>query len=665
MMRTLVRKEIVSLAGFASVALLLGAGIDLIVVLVAGQPHDGHLVLRDLDGVDQELSVYQAAFALALGSLLLHEEQDRGTQGFLDALPVGRSHVFSAKVCVATCIVVLIPLSAVLLDVVAHVAFAGGAVVDAVPWAVLAKGLALQSVRGVVLLWVVLAWSFLRRIGWLLLGTLWLFLPLLAGVRPELSVLNPAEIGRWTLDGHTLRPSWDAVGVQGTLALVSLAVAHRLYVGDGVAFASRLLAFQERWVGRLVVLGLSVVGTFLFFALLGAVIEGTDDEDDDATDGLLVTESLRIGFDETDMDLAEKADHAYAIAAERLGLPAVSDPPIAVDARGMGAADHLAGTFSSNQIRLSLTGSRPPEQVLTHEVVHALLHRAAPSFVRSHAEHFSTYNEGMATWVTADVYGESVDDCHDRAAFAVRRNELTAEEAFDRALTKRRLGMEAAYPIGCSLWAVLAERDPDLPAAVVAAMSDEALDGFQSSRDAVQALFDRAGVSLDVAYDAWFEFVETREGRIDAWLSYPVPSVSLANVDGSDFRVVLSGEAPAGVPVVVRARRSEDAGQMTWRSSFRPPHDLSLRRVSGFVEVQLGYPVADEVLWMPFQRLPFTSSETDPVEDSLSLAPVVGEAAPTPMPTPEPAEVERVDVGVTWGTPAPLPGAASWDAVLR
>lgn len=619
---SLFRKDLAALRGWLFFALFLGAADDLVKGLFLAAPDQVGWWTALVDGA-ASFSVDVWLLALLIGTSLLQTERDDGTLDFLDALPVSRGTVWSARMTTGGLVIAALVLSDLIVEGVG-LSLRSDALDPSMHLEVIGPLYLLVWLYGIEFLALATLLSYLRRFGWMLLIVLTMLAAVIGDASPSLAVLDPTSLVEPTVVGRRVAPPWTALALHGAVAALALLGSRALFVGAGEPLLKRLDG-GGGW--KRSVLNLAVPAVAATVLLIGAAVlvqQSDDDEEEDLPDGLFITHSYRIGFDEPESDaalaLARRADPVYATVATSLGLPEVASQPLFVDARGMGAAQHLAGTFSAATIRV---GADATDHVLAHETVHALLWRANSGFVERTDAVFSVWNEGLASWVAEGLYPEQGRHTYQRTtAFLVQRHGLRPKDLLDRGAIVARLGPEAPYAIGTELIRTLDEQlGGDVGARLITALAAPDAPVLSDPEESLRALLSDLGVNLD-------ELVATlasTAGQYDlgALAELPPPRVTLSWAD--DDLLLTPEQVPDGMRLAARARKNPGAGpsQYVLASSVEPDDPLRLRPRAYWddrFELQLGWvePDTHQTLWWPWNDTepPERDADEDKADDA-------------------------------------------------
>jgi ABC-type transport system involved in multi-copper enzyme maturation permease subunit len=168
MLRSLLRKELRSLAPFLGLVLFLIA-LNWGSIFLTEFPDQQSISKLLEHETAEQVMLFVFAFALAAG--LLVRERDEGTLAFLDALPVSRARIFACKVIPALGVLWLIPLSDLALKFLLY-ALSHTSIETHSPGLLFLTESLLDAASCVVYFFLSLMLSFLRRFSYLVVGLL-------------------------------------------------------------------------------------------------------------------------------------------------------------------------------------------------------------------------------------------------------------------------------------------------------------------------------------------------------------------------------------------------------------------------------------------------------------------------------------------------------------
>lgn len=507
------------------------------------------------------------ALAFALGSGLLVRELDERTIELLDALPVRRWHLFALKIPIALAVLMIEPVGEVVVGLGLH-ALSRNSLDRGFHLKLLASWLLLAAAQLLVALSVGVALSFLRRLGWLVLGVWWTLVVALRDHNAWLRLLDPTRLvePRYSGDGW----SWPtrALVAQLGVAALGLAVALLLFSGASDGLLSRIQKRMDRgWVKGIVSAG--VVGAV--FALLVLSDKKNDHRPPPPSRPFVFrpaslshagTRHYDFSFPSDREALAEtlvtRADSTYETVAQFLS---VSDGP-ALAADLTGTPNHLAGVTHWGSVRLSLAHPESLVPTLAHETTHALANEiAVGKEQRQTLRQLRAFNEGLASYVEHRFFApKGLEDARFWVAALQARDDLHFEQLVSESRFLESHDDSIVYPVGELLVDALVKRyGDDSPRKVLDALArtdaPKGLSGLALWSDTFQA----AGFPLAVVVDDLYRGADATVHARRAELSrIPRPRAALEDgEDGPVVRPVLDGPVPAGWTVVCRFRPEE------------------------------------------------------------------------------------------------------------
>lgn len=593
--RSLLRKEFRSLLPFLCLGVLL-LGLDLAYRLLTEFPDQSPLSSLVSEEERQGSQIMLFVLALALASGLLVREQDEGTLGFLDALPVSRARVFWSKFLLALGTLWVLPAVDFLLDL-SFFALSRTSLETHCPWQVLMTGTLLEGAACFIWLALGLALSFLRRFSLLVLSLLFLGCLLLQEAQvPFAPLLNPFSLGTPVYQGqHWLWPT-AKLTVQLGLACACLAVAFGsfLMLGDP---AQRLAARLRRGRTGSLLLGLGMVISVAIW--VGLFLKWASQIKDDRTE---------VHYAPWSTARATTARFQFIFPGDRLGLVvSLMERADAAEARVrqfLGAeplAQIVADLASENQrhegqaywkrIALSLRREGGDLEnlvaVLGHETAHVYIDQL--SQWRMSAEFNSTrfFHEGLASYLEHRLFRPPAALPAQRRVAAVMRarDEVKIEELVNDEWFTRKRDPDLVYPLGEVFVAALVRRYGDAaPGRVLKAMgrtnAPTTLKGYALWQDTFQA----AQFNFNEVVDAFFAELDRAVGEHRAFIAtlprlrgvvQPTPSTKSGRAAKAP-RNPFGGTGSASGQVSVRAVFAGQApGRVVCR--FRPRADTPAR----------------------------------------------------------------------------------------
>ena len=580
-MIALLRAELRAGASYALAALLLVAtlGLDL------GRHPVSHVTVDTLDDGNSDWALVISLIAFAIGHATVAADHRSGAIAFLDGLPVSRARVFLAKVLAASAPVALLSVGAALVKA----AFWAAAADD---WTVglLAAAFAGQApVAGVIVtgfaLGLLLSW--LDGIGWGLIITAAIVSLFLSFALPVVAELHPWDgLGHVRLGPHGPVDGWIRLWPLPFAAL-SVGVSGLVFVGAGerVLRAASALSTGLR-VGLVGCGGALVLSCSGCMGLISGIAELPSLF---APSSVVHTAHFAVLVRDADRAAAEGLlGELEAIDRDVRGF--LPGPELTLDLELAEQQQNHLGQFNGGKIRARLEGGR---ETLAHELTHAHAFALAGRN-DSLNDHVRFFHEGLATWVAERVTGGS-PAARQQVAAAIHR---TGQAGFDALVEDKARSetsdMVQAYPLGAAfIDALVAEAGEDAPARVLRALAEEP-DQPTAGLALWTRLAERASFDLEAVlarYDAALAAIPTD----------PPPRLTARVADRGRLEV-------AGAAAVTCRFRSEHGSDATLFEQVNAVDGIceipSTYQSTQTVIVQLGFPVAEEPVFLPWTSLP-------------------------------------------------------------
>lgn len=615
----LLRKELRELRPWAVLALVIWA-IDLFDALVEKTP-DLHPLSASFRGLSDESVGFLWLLAFAIGTTLGTREEDDGTLGFLDGLPVTRSRVFLTKLCVAAAVLFTYPLLRMGLAVCLHLASRGSLDHDLHP------GLLLQLL-GVELLLVFCGLAFgaalgrLRSLTWLIAGCLAVGLGLLTERIPRAAVLDPLALADVSIHGLRLHVDGEALAVQGALAALWAVIAWAGFVGAG---RPRLQLSNRPVVSAIVAvltvtvaIGVMVVRARQSEPSTPPATPGTTAPPRFAESAPASTSTVHYRFSYPSLEardalaLAEQADQIFQQVHQLLGVP----PGAVIDVDASGSLRETEGTAFIGGVRMNL--GPKARAVLAHETCHVIARRLAGDERAWLWTRARVLNEGLASWVERRFDPRPEGRRENRLTLAALqdRGELLLEELVDPEVLARERDDVLKYTAGEALIdATVQVYGVEAIPRLLAAFGDERLPPTLEGLQLWQACFQVAGLDLGRVLNAFFgqvaDDVEAFEDELD---SLPRPRVVLVTAQGwHGAKVVVDDELPEDWSLTLRFRPGPESPFSTYDSFTVAPEQAEwreakdIRRGQLCVQAGLRMPVGN-VLYEPWACVPLSEA---------------------------------------------------------
>ena len=584
-MRALMRKELRSLRPFVLVVLVVLLA-DVIDALLMADGARG-FALR-LAALSDELAVVQILLGFAVGSSLLVREIDDGTLQFLDALPLDRRAIFTAKIGAATLVLLMVPVGQLLLQTALHLATRSSLDGAAHP-ALLLTMLGLCMLLAAVALSAGLLLGFLRNVAWLLLALCAIGVKLLEETMPALAAaLNPVNLLTLRFTGNTWQLPMATIWTQLGLLLLCGGGAYAMFVRAGrVRVRQHGFATSRRWW---VSAGVAVLAA----AVLGGVAMLVERSRSDRDNG---ADNPHVGVDFTPIASAQASTRHYsfsypALSSARAGaviagadrtfdavaalLRAPAGAPIDVDLSGT-TRNHL-GTAYFDRIRMQVGGEQALA-TLAHETTHVLARRLAGGEQAEVLDNMMVFNEGLAEWVEQSVTAHAGVSARDERAAAIvsARRLVTPRLLTDQDAFASAVDGNLKYPLGAILVDCLVRRyGPAAPSTLLLALASKDFPRDLKGYTLWQTAFQLSHFDLDLVLDDHARRLKQLEATYAAQIArLPRPRGSLVEQAGnadSGYAVGLRFDLalPPGATALVRLRPGTSGDLARYRISLAP-----------------------------------------------------------------------------------------------
>ena len=519
-MGTLLRKEFRALVPIIVLVVVLAVMDDLLVLCTEFPDQKPLSTFLDPKEELPVLALGTATISLILAFGLLVRESDEGTLAFLDALPVTRTRVFSAKV-FATLVIMTFSVM---------IEFGGAAIFDLLsrnslsapfPWRVFATGFAVNWVVGFAVIGFVLALSFLRRWLFLVLGILaWAYLLLDQWRLPNLAWLNPFRLAHPTIEGGRWLVSPAHLAVQLAIGFGGLMLAFAGFQLTGDRSRRLVEKFrQNRAAGVFAALGLiAIPAVWLGFFLQLAAESQTGHSPARPADLVTHRESAHYAFifrqgQSADLEkLLAASDAIHTRVASFFGVTGLAEP-ITVDMTSE-IARHNAGQAFWKKIRMDLASGEEANEnvaVLAHETAHVYLDQLSEYRLASAFPSTRFFHEGVASYLEHHFFRSPEELAQLRRTAAIAHAWMPvqfADLAKDLEWSRQR-DRNLVYPLGELFCAALVQTCGDAAPATVARAfarrgAPKDLTGATLWQDTLQA----AGYSLERVLAAWHRELE-------------------------------------------------------------------------------------------------------------------------------------------------------------
>lgn len=610
----LARKELRELRPWAILGLLFGA-LDLLTEVFKRKPDQRPLGIT-FDSLLSSDIILSLILAFAIGTTLVTREEDEGTLGFLDGLPVSRSRVFFVKLGVATGVLLVFPTLQFCIAVGLHFLSRGSLDQSF-------HGVLLLELLGIHVLLVFTGLSFgamlgrLRSLTWLVAGCLAVGLGLLTKEVPRAAILDPTSLSEVQARGLRLTLDGQLLAVQLGLAVSWMLIAWAGFVRSG-----------RRWIPDLAkrpvisaLITLLTVGT-----ITGAMIvsfekdpkkssskkDSSEPQFTESAPASTTTAHYRISYPALEakeaLAFADEADAVFEKVHTLLGVP-LGDR---IDVDLSGSLRTTAGTAFLGGVRMKLGSDA--RRVLAHETSHVVSRRVAGeerAFLWNKA---NVLNEGLASWVERRFAPLEELRRENRFTLAAlhNRGELSIEELVNPELLARNRDDSLKYRAGEALIdATVKVYGVEALPKLLAAFADEKLPPDLNGLELWQACFQVAGMDLGRVFDAFFREVEADSEKFEDELSeLPQPRAVLLSADGwYGAKAVPDVPLPKGWALSIRFRPGRDSPFSeydTFNVAVDQPAWREARRIrNGQLCVQAGVKLPEgNVIYEPWECLP-------------------------------------------------------------
>ena len=568
--RPLLRKELRDQHPFVLIGLALIA-LDLFEAFtrqIDRQPLGDHF-----PGLAGPATAFQVLVGFAVGTGLLTREDDEGTLGFLDGLPVTRARLFIVKVFVALGVLLIYPAAHLLLLAVQQIV-SRDSLNGNLHAHLLLVALALTAVATFVGLSAGLLLGFLRTLAWLTFGVC--AAALAEGIErwPWLSVFDPVALLNARLVGSRWRLPMGALAVQLGLAAACAASALVLFVSAG----RRRDFALDKWLRRPLVsalVGAAMIGVAIWVGSLyldetpeetrKRVLSKSPDTVDfpDAPPGHAVTRHYSFSYpalrsSELRPFLVE-GDRTFERVASLLRVETESS----IDVDLSGSLPNTEGTAYLDRIRMD-AGGFDPLATLAHETTHVFALRMAGGERERELSKMTVFDEGLARWVELRFSGDGTLPERDRfqAAVVSKRSLVRPEMLTDLDRLARSNDENLKYPLGAVFVDAFIRRYGNgAPRQLLSTLARPDFPRDLQGPELWQAAFQLAGFDLAVLFDDY-------SSRLKSWeREYAAIIDTLPRLRGVLVRrhalvgvhVLLDGPAPEGWKAVVRFRPTSES----------------------------------------------------------------------------------------------------------
>lgn len=513
-MRALIAKELYQLRGFFTLigvlALLAAATTCFEVVAPALSP------ASDVARALQSSAVFNGVIILAAALRSVPEELRGGQIAFLDALPIGRHHLFAAK------LVAMLALIAALIGVdtsivALELSLAGPAVGDE------AATMASVALIEVVVCFAAAGLGFLLSwagtLGWFVAGTGLMILEVARRFQPGVREISLAAIDRLHFEpGAVVIPerfaaTWLATG------LIALAAGGLVFRAPGDLFGRLQFHGSRRLTSVAAVFVVGLLGLVAALtAWLGGGYLGSERGETRTHEvaRLLISESDAEGARE----LLARAEEIDRRVGELFG--GIERPELVVELKPPGRT-HL-GDFAEGKLRVPPGPAGPA--IFAHELSHAYawaLTREASAaagggWIREGArlEWWRFYSEGLASWVEGQVHPGSPEAARlQRQAGRIRHlDHHDLHLLLDDVAHRARYDTSEAYALGMIfVEAVVETGGRDKPACILRAIGERSGDA-RSALELWLGVMERCGLDLGSVAERYEALLEVARASV-------------------------------------------------------------------------------------------------------------------------------------------------------
>lgn len=523
---------------------------------------------------------FQLLVAFAVGTSLLMREDDEGTLGFLDGLPVTRARLFITKVGVAVGALLIYPLGRLLLFAFQHVV-SRDSLNRALHTRLLLVGLSLTALVTLVGLFAGLLLGFLRSLAWLTFG---LFAVALAeGIErwPWLSAFNPVELMKVRLVGSRWRVPMGSLGVQLCVGAACAVSALVIFVSAG-----RRRDFPiEKWLQRPLVsalVGASLIAVAIWVGALylrESPAERLRRELSELPDmyefpkappGHARTRHYTFSYPalraQQLQPLLDEGDRTFERVEALLHIQATA----AIDVDLSGSLRNTEGTAFLDRIRMD-AGGVDPLATLAHETTHVFALRLAGGERERELLKMVVFDEGLARWVQLQLSADPGLPDLDRlqAAVVSRRSLVSPEMLTDLERLARSNDQDLKYPLGAVFVDAFIQRfGPEAPRQLLSTLARPDFPRHLHGLELWQAAFQLAGFDLALTLDDYSSRLKIWEREYAPVIDkLPRPrGVLVRQGDYVGVEVLLDGPVPDEWAAVVRFRPTEESPLYTYRT---------------------------------------------------------------------------------------------------
>lgn len=377
----------------------------------------------------------------AVGLYSLASELRDGTIELLDGLPIGRLQIYRAKLLAGLTVVASTLISALAPRMLEAVVGAGPFDPSYTPALASHALLLLAAYLGFYGAGLGLAWA--GEVAWLLLGVGAMALEVLAKIQPTIAAVNISGYLAFAYEGSRPRLLMWAPSFWAGCFVAGLLIAGRWIQTARPSSGSRLSRALYRGVlvsgGLVLFLGAWGLGSVYFDELIGMIRE-----EPTVRSAGLFTVMFRPEEEEEATELLKelgRIDRAVQMQLE-------TDRPIALDIELMGAGSFHLGEQWGRKIRMRL--GEHADRVLAHELAHAHIHALAGEGGELNSDAWRFFNEGLATWISTEVTGntEEVDRFDAWAGVIWSKKQASFDFLLQPSKRKRRFDDHQIYPLG-------------------------------------------------------------------------------------------------------------------------------------------------------------------------------------------------------------------------
>jgi hypothetical protein len=437
----------------------------------------------------------------------------------------------------------------------------------------LAMAACMRFCQAVLFLSLGLAFSFLRRFGWLAAGLLFWSYLLSREQWPVVRLFDVVSITQPVLEGRQWQVPWKPLLAQAGLAGGLLLLAYVQFLGAGDRMLRSLQRLPHFRLGRVLLLAgaalVVVVGLGLGFYLVRYETGEDFGEDVKITYPTWSTSRTRTEHYEFlyPNNLAERAQSVVAGADgahDKVAKFLDAQPQSRIVADMTEPSVHHAGRAYWKKIRMDLTAAEDAETLLAilgHETAHVYLDQISDSRLSDQFQSTRFFHEGVASYVEYRLFRkpEDLDTFWSVAAVMRARRQVDFAELVDDDRLQARFGPEVAYPLGDIFVESLVQcygrqAVGQVARSLAREKAPQDLSGLELWRDMFQA----CGFSLEKVQTAFYARLDDQAARQRDLIARLPRLRAAVHINGDLVEVEAFGPPIEGWTVVCRFRQAED-----------------------------------------------------------------------------------------------------------